>query len=175
MTIFVMQKLINSEGNPFLNTIMYISVSPAERAEGEGAKGPESEGKRGGRWRRVWRPGVSAAIGRGLRQGPVQDEAQPQAHQQPDHRREQRATGHEAQLLRGGRGHRPCFPLTHRPSLLIISFPSGSNWHAHSSEPSSMPTQARLHRCRATHSTTRSDLSSSEISMLNGAEAKSCE
>lgn len=52
MTISLVQKLTNSEGFFLKNIIIYISVSPAERAEGEGAKSPEGEGKRGGRrWR----------------------------------------------------------------------------------------------------------------------------
>lgn len=78
---------------------MFLFLSLAERAERKRAKGPESKGKRWGwRWR-VWWPGVSAAIRRGLRQGLVQDETQPQAYQQPELRLKQRATGHKAQLL----------------------------------------------------------------------------
>lgn len=66
----------------------------AERAAGAGAQGPQSQGQRRGRRRRVRRPGVGLEVRRGLRQGPVQDEAQPQAHQQPEHRLQQRAAGH---------------------------------------------------------------------------------
>lgn len=132
-------------------------MSPAQRAEGERAKSPESKSK-WRRWRRrVWRPGVSAAVGRGLRQGPVQDETQPQALQQPGHGLKQRATNHKAQLL--GRAEvTTLIPSAHHESpplwvRLTCTFLCTS-LHSH---------PAQLQGCSATHSATCSDSSSSKI------------
>lgn len=101
--LFVLFCFLVYEADNRRNSVLTPSLSvlcrAAQRAEGTRTQGPQSQGKRRGRRRRVRRPGIGLEVWGGLRQGPVQDETQPQAHQQPEHRLEQRAAGHEAQHL----------------------------------------------------------------------------
>jgi len=87
----------------FMRVRCLLSAPPApchvaEGAAGAGAQVEEGEAERGGR-RRVRRPRLSPALGRSLRQGPLQAEAQPQAHRQPAGRQRPREARHQAQLL----------------------------------------------------------------------------